>query len=184
MAIIYTTADGKAYATEDETLLILLESTPPVRFITDRTWDDVKRWRELHDKGWAAMTASEQSEWTGEMKGRYTHNDMNRVENAVAELSGQFVDKGYLITPLTTKTDWNLWSVPTKTDMTRYLGNVATLRSLVTVYPTTPEAPTVDHRLDYERANDIEKILVDLYDILEKTPQSWFYSGEIYSGEV
>lgn len=152
--------------------------------ITDRTEQDVARWKELHDKGWAAMTKAEQTEWLGEMKGRYSHTDMNRVESAVEDLSARFVEGGYLLSPLSTKTDWNLWSVPTRTDMERYLGNVATLRGLVTVYPNTPAVPTIDQRLNYERANDIEKILVDLQDILEKTPQSWFYAGEIYSGEV
>jgi hypothetical protein len=183
MAIIYTTGDGKAYATADETLLVLFEPNI-LGLITDRTRADVERWRVLHDKGWGAMTASEKTEWSGEMKGRYSYTDMNRVESAVATLANQFVEKGYLTTPLSTKTDWNLWSVPTKTDMQRYLGNVATLRSLVTVYPTTPEVPTVNQRLDYQRANDIEQILTDIYDILEKTPQSWYYSGEIHSGEV
>ncbi len=40
--------------------------------ITDRTGQDVSRWRELHDKGWLGMTEAEQSEWMGEMKGRYS----------------------------------------------------------------------------------------------------------------
>ena len=34
--------------------------------ITDRTEKDVHRWRELRDKGWAAMTAEEQAEWMGD----------------------------------------------------------------------------------------------------------------------
>ena len=152
--------------------------------IIDRTEQDVARWRELHDKGWAAMTAAEQTEWMGEMKGRYSYTDMNRVERAVAALSARFVEGGYLTSPLSTKTNWNAWSVPTRADMQRYLGNVATLRGLVPVYPGTPAVPTINQRLNYERANDIEKILVDLDDILTKIPQSWFYAGEIHSGEV
>ena len=152
--------------------------------ITDRTIQDVARWKELHDKGWAGMTAAEQAEWSGEMKGRYSYTDMNRVESAVAALSARFVEEGYLDTPLTTKTDWHQFGVPTRTDMVRYLGNIATLRNLVTVYPTTPAAPTVDQQFNFERANDIEKILLDVDQILTAIPQSWFYAGEIMSGEV
>jgi len=152
--------------------------------ITDRTIQDVARWKELHDKGWAGMTAAEQAEWNGEMKGRYSFTDMNRVESAVEALSARFVEKGYLDAPLTVKTDWHSFSVPTRTDMTRYLGNIATLRSLVTVYPDTPLAPTVNQKFNFERANDIEKILLDVDAILTAIPQSWFYAGEIMSGEV
>lgn len=183
MATIYTTGDGKQYQSEDGTLLVLAASLAET-LITDRTEHDVARWRELHDKGWAAMTTSERSEWMGEMKGRYSFTDMNRVEGAVETLSARFINDGYLTTPLSVKTDWNRWSVPTKTDMERYLGNVETLRGLITVYPSTPATPTINQRMNYKRANDIEKILVDLDDILTKIPNSRFYAGEIYSGEV
>lgn len=184
MILYYTTADGKRYQAADGTYLILESGASGLELITDRTLQDVERWRELHDKGWSAMTAAERSEWSGEMKGRYSFTDMNRVENAVAVLSDRFVGVGYLDTPLVTKTDWHQFSVPTRTDMTRYLGNIATLRGLVSVYDTTPFAPTVDQKFNYERANDIEKILLDIDEILTALPQSWFYAGEIMSGEV
>ena len=121
---------------------------------------------------------------TPAVKGRYGAVDMNRVESAVEALSARFVEDGYLTFPLSVKTDWNQQSIPTRADMERYLGNVATLRSLARVYPTTPAAPTVNQRMDYRKANDIEQILFDLRDILEKIPNSRFYAGEIYSGEV
>ena len=181
MAIIYTTGDGKQYTAADGTLLVL---DPSLTLVADRTSADVARWKELHDKGWLGMTEAEQVEWMGEMKGRYSFTDMNRVENAVEYVSGRFLDAGYLHPLLSTKTDWNGLSVPTRADMERYLGNVATLRGLVPVYPTTPAAPTVNQRFNYERANDIEKILMDLDDIITKIPQSWNRAGELYSGEV
>jgi hypothetical protein len=109
---------------------------------------------------------------------------MNRVEMAVEALSARFVEGGYLTTPLSVKTDWDLRSVPTKADMERYLGNVATLRGLVPVYKTTPVAPTVNQRLTCTHANNIEKILVDLDSILTQIPQGYYYSGEIMAGEV
>lgn len=152
--------------------------------ITDRTLQDVARWKELHDKGWAAMTAEERAEWSGTMKGRYAASDMNRVESAVEALSAQMVEMGYLDTPLTVRTNWNMWSVPTKQDMIRYLENVSVLRTLMPLYADTPEAPTIDQEFTYERANDLEKILLDVDRMITSIPQSWFYAGEIRSGEV
>ena len=152
--------------------------------ITDRTNQDVARWRTLHDKGWAAMTDAERSEWLGEMKGTYTYTDLNRVETAVKNLSDQFIEMGYLVTPLTVKTNWNRWSVPTRMDFTRYLDNIKILKSLVPGYPETPDVPGINQKLNYELANDIEKILVDLMDVAAKIPQSWNYVGDLFSGEV
>ena len=152
--------------------------------IVDRTAKDVARWRELHDKGWENMTAAERSEWTGEMKGRYTAADMNRVEGAVASISARLIDMGYLTTPLSVKTNWDVWGVPTKADMTRYLGNIATLRNAVEVYPTTPVAPTINQNFNYETANDIERILLDVEKIITAIPSAWIYAGDIKSGEA
>lgn len=183
MITYYTTGDGHRYQTPDGAYLVLY-SPDSLGLITDRTPTDVARWRELHDKGWLAMSAAERTEWAGEMKGRYSYTDMNRVESVVDALSQRFFEKGYLTAPLSVKTDWDVWDVPTVADMRRYLDNVSILRSLVTAYPTTPEAPTLQQKFDYERANDIEKILIDVDQILTATPHSWVYAGDVYSGEV
>lgn len=152
--------------------------------IADRTNQDVARWRELHDKGWAAMTAAEQAEWMGEMKGRYSHTDMNRVEKAVEAVSGLLMAEGYLDTPLVVKTDWDGESCPTRADMRRYLNNVAILRGVIPVYPSTPSAPSVSQKLDYSLANDIEQILIDLDNIIRGIPKARYYAGEVFAGEV
>jgi hypothetical protein len=130
------------------------------------------------------MTAEERIEWVGEMKGRYSYTDMNRVESAVEALSARFVEAGYLDAPLTVKTNWHSFGIPTRTEMVRYLGNIAILRGLVPGYASTPDAPTIEQKFNFERANDIEKILVDVDEILTAIPQSWYYAGEIMSGEV
>lgn len=155
-----------------------------LNLITDRTITDVQRWQELDNKGWAAMSAAERSEWMGEMKGRYTHTDMNRVESAVDIIAKLFQKYGYLEDLPTVKTTWNLWSVPTKTDMERYIGNIRKLRSAAPGYPTTPNVPSTNQPFNYQTANDIEKILEDLYNIASKIPNSWYHSGEIFAGEV
>ena len=159
-------------------------------FITDRTIEDVKRWKALRDKGWLRMTEEERKEWLGELettpaatKGMYTHIDMNRVEKAVEAISLRFNESGYG-TKLNIKTDWTYQDTVTKTDMERYLNNVAALREFFVVFQDTPNAPNIDAKLDYKLANDIENILKDTYDIADSLMRSRYYVGEIISGEV
>lgn len=153
-------------------------------FITDRTTRDVERWKILHDKGWFNMSSAERTEWLGQMKGRYNHTDMNRVETAVEILSTRLRELGYTHPTPPVKTDWTNLSCPTETDMQRYFGNVEVLRSVSPVYDTTPATPTVSQKLNYTRANDLEKILSDIDNITTNIPKAWCYAGEIFSGEV
>ena len=154
-----------------------------LNLITNRTAADVERWKELHDKGWAAMTQAERNEWTAGMKGAYKHTDMNRVESAVVELAARFAARGTDLA-LTTKTDWTRTGWPTKSDMTRYYGNVEALRKATGVTLNAPATPTTSTRLDYQKANDLEKILLAIEDWLDSVEHSRHYSGELYSGEV
>jgi hypothetical protein len=52
------------------------------------------------------------------------------------------------------------------------------------LYPTTPKAPTTKKKLDYLVANDIEKILSDVDRQLSAINQSWYYAGDVFTGEV
>ena len=154
-----------------------------MKLITDRTAKDVARWRELHDKGLQNMTADEKTEWQTAMKGCYGYTDMNRVENAVKLLAARLSELGYLYTPQV-KTNWARQDVPTRDDMNRYFGNVSRLRRLVPVFPSTPPAPSTGDKLNYSRANNLEKILLDIDQVSEIIPKAWHYAGELNSGEV
>ena len=154
-----------------------------LNLITDRTEADVERWRMLHDKGWDAMTASEQAEWVGGMKGAYKHTDMNRVESAVRDLAGRLAERGTVLS-LSTKTDWTRTGWPTAADIDRYYRNVAAIRAAVQVDLKTPGVPTVASRFDHEQANNIEKILLAVDKWLDQGEGSKMYSGDIYLGEV
>jgi hypothetical protein len=137
------------------------------------------------------MTAEERQEWLGEItttpaatRGMYTHKDLNRVEGVVKDIVGAVKSLGYKFPDLVTKTDWTYKDRLKDTDMARYLGNIAKLRELIPVFPTTPVAPGVGERLDYRRANDIEKILTDVSISVGNLTQTWYYAGETISGEV
>ena len=152
--------------------------------IFDRTLGDVSRWKELRSKSWREMTISERREWLSDMKGCYNHTDLNRVENAVATLSNFLKAQGYEHETLVVKTNWSRSDIPSSDDMKRYYRNIAVLREAFLVYPDTPEAPVEGERLDYVIANNIERILFDIADVCTKTPQSSYFLGEIFSGEV
>ena len=49
---------------------------------------------------------------------------------------------------------------------------------------TTPPVPNDMEKLTYQEANDIEKILEDIDRLLTDAAQAWFYSGDLYAGEV
>lgn len=93
-------------------------------------------------------------------KGAYNYSDLNRVERAVAEIS----DRAGL--GLTTKTDWDMWDIPTVTEMNRYLGNIAKIRTELVTETNVPAAPLSMNNLTYNEANNIELILSKAYESL------------------
>ena len=154
-----------------------------LNLITDRTQRDVERWRLLHSKGYDALTEAEKAEWQTALKGAYNYVDLNRVESAVAFVANRLGELGYMISP-EVKATWSITDHPTKADMNRYLGNIALLRSVFPLYPTTPKAPTIAKKMDYLVANDIEKILSDIDRQIATINQSWYYAGDVFTGEI
>lgn len=151
--------------------------------IYDRTQANSDRVATLTNKGWQNMTAEEQAEWAGGLKGAYNATDLNRVETAVAELSeiltnlpdevkayaeaygvawDAFFDIPYLVENIrtSTKTDWANGDIPDIEDMERYLSNVKHLRNALEY--ATDELPSSMLNLTWRGANAIEKALVNL----------------------
>ena len=154
-----------------------------LNLVTDRTERDVERWRLLHSKGYDALTAAEKAEWDAGMKGAYNYEDMNRVESAVVFVAKRLVEAGIYVAPVV-HPEWHIGDHPTKADMDRYFGNIALLRSMLPLYATTPAAPTTSKRLDYLAANAIEQILSDLDRQITAINQSWYYAGDVFTGEI
>lgn len=98
-----------------------------------------------------------------------------------------FLAGAYLTDDQPPAVDPYLWyedDIPTIGLLDAYIANVAALRGTVAVLPTTPATPESMKLLDYIKANNIEKILVDINQLLSNMAAAWFYSGEVYSGEV
>ena len=121
---------------------------------------------------------------TPAVKGSYGASDMNRVENAVKALSERLNELGYKHTPPTVKTNWGYDSVPTVADFNRYFGNVDLLRRAIALPITTPATPTTRERLTHDRANNLEKILVDINTVTTNIQKTWCYAGDMFAGEV
>ena len=151
--------------------------------ITDRTYEDVQLWQTLKALGWAGMSPTQRAQWSAGLKGAYNATDLNRVNEAMKYLAGVFTSYGYTVSlqPMPT---WSVGEIPAEAQMGVYLANVAALRAVLDMPSTTPAVPADMALLTYIEANNIEQILVDINQLLLNAAAAWFYSGEVYCGEV
>ena len=81
-------------------------------------------------------------------------------------------------------TEWLEEDVPTLTQMQRYLANVAALRGVLELPEDTVALPADLTGLTQEEANTIEGVLGIIEGWIQNMAAAWFYSGDLYSGEV
>lgn len=154
-----------------------------LNLVYDRTADDVAEALRLTQKAFAGtLTDEEKTVWLAGMKGTYDAIDMNRVAAAVSTLSGLLNAAGY-------KNEVAAQNFVEGEDSTDekysvYLSNVQTLRDAIAVRASTPELPAADAKLDYIGANNIEKILADLDELLGWMTYSQKYCGTFAAGQT
>lgn len=154
------------------------------KLITDRTAADVARFLYLRDKGTKA-NSSEKTEWYGNLKGAYNASDLNRVGNALNFVRDRLIDTGYLKPDtFVAKTDWAVGAIPTAAEFSSYLGHVATIREALAQFEDTPPTPADTGALDYIEANNIERILLDIDQIINHMLAARHFCGELYAGEA
>lgn len=154
-----------------------------LNLVYDRTADDVAEVLRLTQKAFAGtLTDEEKTVWLAGMKGTYDTIDMNRVAAAVSTLSGLLNAAGYK----NEVSAQNFVEGEDSTDekYTVYLSNVQTLRDAIAVRASTPELPAADAKLDYIGANNIEKILADLDELLGWMTYSRKYCGTFAAGQT
>lgn len=154
--------------------------------VVDRTAADVEYWRSLQQKGYAAMTDDEKAAWnSGTMKGAYNASDLNRVGVALNYLREALAAEGYLSADLfAAKTDWAVTDIPTTKNLSEYLTYIAHIRGATKQLADTPPTPADTGTLNYNNANDIEKILVASEHMLHNIQNAWFFCSDLYCGEV
>ncbi|MDR1101691.1 MAG: hypothetical protein LBL34_04995 [Clostridiales bacterium] len=135
--------------------------------ITDRTLTD-------------ALFAKRNPNMPG-LKGARNASDLNRVGSNMIILQNLLLQYGYVIS-IQPKTDWLKSDVPRMADIQSILNQIDILRETFTVLATTPDTPEIPINL-YSKMNDIERILEDMYLLINNMIAGFIYSGEIYSGE-
>ena len=154
--------------------------------VTDRTQSDVQRVRSVAAKiinGTAS--AAEIAEWNAaNLTGAYNYTDLNRVTAAIEALKTALNGYGYAVPGLRPFRVWYEADIPTPELMAAHLANVSAIRSVLDMLPTTPAVPADMERMTTDKANAIERILADINTLIHNMIAAWFYSGEIYSGEV
>lgn len=155
-----------------------------MQLITDRVRADVDRVAALAGRVSAGTaTAAELAEWQSDLKGAYNASDLNRVGAAVAYVAERLNSYGYAVT-VNPKQDWTGSDIPTAGQMAAYLRDVAALRGAIAVMASTPPTPDSANNLTWQEANNIEQILLDVDELLTRMAAAWFYSGDLYAGEV
>lgn len=125
------------------------------RFVIDRTQEDVEHKTP---------------------KGYINASDLERVESN-AELIA-----GYIAVPISVKKDWKTGDLPRVSDFNRISDNVEKIRSSYVIRADTPKTPT--HPLNtWQKWNDIERILYDVFWIYFNNYNNKDYCGEISAGE-
>ena len=177
-SIPLVSSDGLLFAADG-----LLYTTEKTGLITDRTKSDVDRARRLTSIGISEMSADEAAEWYSGLRGAYNASDMNRVVEAVRYLADLLTGYGYAV-DVTAKQYWTIADAPSESELARYLADVASVRSSLTMQDNTPLLPESMAGMTWIGANNIERVLAAVEDSIRGMEQSWFYFGEVYCGEV
>ena len=126
--------------------------------IFDRTQADVDRVRELKQKYLAGtITETERTEFLEGLKGAYNAKDLNRVGNAVAYIAALLRNFGIRVS-VNPRTDWSADKVPAQSDASRYIADIAAIKTATGVSTSLPQTL---NNLTFESANNIEQILYE-----------------------
>lgn len=178
--------------------------------ITDRTAADAAYAEEILSAPWDKLSAEQKAAYNSGLRGAYSLSDFGRVENAVANLAGAFLDlpeelKAYAEAAgsdwrptdlpydpnnfrLETKSQWTESMLFDAGEQDRYLRNVLTFRTSFAPELNLPESVS---EIDLRGANNIEAVLKKaeaVYNMLRERYLSEI-AGEIanikiHSGEV
>ena len=132
--------------------------------ITDRTLQDVE-YAKAHQNS------------KEDLKGAYNNSDLNRVEAKTKELAEILKKYNYFEDELVHKLDWAKTDFVRTNDSKRYLENIRKIRDSYFIKTTTPNLPNSLNRMDYQDANAIEQILVDIEDTIINMEQVFVYCG-------
>lgn len=112
-------------------------------------------------------------------KAYYNATDLNRVEEWCEYLSNLLNGYNYQ-NVVNVKTDWNMYDMPTSSELERIRSNVQTLKSAYFSFTSLPE--NLEY-MDIHKANDIEKILDEIDKIITNMERRFIYCGVANLGQ-
>ena len=114
------------------------------------------------------------------LKGAYNYTDLNRVEEWCQYIEQQLTLYSYPVS-ITTKTNWTMENFPSKVQLKRIRDNVEELKNAFISFTSVPDSL---EKMTYQKANDLEKVLYELDTLINNMIASFYYSGEVFAGEV
>lgn len=113
------------------------------------------------------------------LKGAYNYTDLNRIEEWCEQIATELTNAGYSLS-ITTKTDWDMDDFPTQAELERIRSNVAAIKSK---FFATTNVPSNLNNMTYTKANDLEKVLNEIWNNLYGTENYYVYSGVARAGQ-
>jgi hypothetical protein len=152
-----------------------------LNLITNRTLADATYAKMFQGKRWDDLSPEQKAEYLLGLKGAYSHADFNRVENAVKYLSEILNAYGYP-NQVIIKNNWTPNDIQKVSEIQRYIDNIAELKDK---YYSNVEGtmPTTSTWLSIEGANYLEKILVNIENIIISMEQVFIRSGVANCGQ-
>lgn len=117
--------------------------------IVDRTWADV----EYADANRGSLAP---------LKGMRNYSDLNRISGNLRAIRELLVDVGYIIPPITSRDDWDMFELPRESDIRKIKDDLITLTEAAPFFDDMPDVPELPY-LHYQKLNDIESILYRYY---------------------
>lgn len=148
--------------------------------ITDRTKEDVDSAKEIIDSKVKLFLELTDSELQTLERGTIGIGTINRISNKQISLKNKMERNGYFVKTISTKT-WDYNDIFGENDFFQLINNTVLLREAFFTYSDTPANVYLSY--DYENINNLEKILVDMENILDYMIANFRECGTFYSGE-
>lgn len=132
--------------------------------IYDRTQQDVENAISIRENYVKKFIPLDDEQKEVMERGMLTINALNRIENKQKELHERLNEQGYYGIEITHK-NWGQNDFFFASDMQRLVDYLNTLKMAFFVYSGTPATPP--YQYTYSGLNDIEKILVDIENMLD-----------------
>lgn len=156
--------------------------------IYDRTQEDVDRALELRRKilkggGISALTSDELAEYLAGMKGAYNAADLNRVGEAINYLVERMKSLAIYDDSIIPNTDWEIGEWVVQSKVTNLLSCLNKVRAKLDLPTDAPAVPATLDNLEYQTANDIERLLLMIDKRITQTTAAFPYTGVRYCGQ-